>query len=290
MKQYVLFNPLAGKGASEQLARDIAEGLGEGAVCLDMTATEDYVSLVAPLGEGDRVVIVGGDGTINRFVNATRDIELGCEVLYLAGGSGNDFLRDIEADCSQGPVDVSKYIKSLPSAEVGGRSYRFINNVGFGIDGYCCEVGDRMKAAGKKKINYTMIAIKGLLFHFKPCGATVTVDGQSYRYEKVWIAPTMKGRYYGGGMMPTPEQDRNDPEGTLSLMVFHGKGRIRTLMVFPSIFKGEHVKHTDMVAVHKGKSMCVTFDSPSTIQVDGETVTGITEYRADATADIGAAV
>ena len=44
---------------------------------------------------------------------------------------------------------------------------RFINGIGFGIDGYCCEVGDQLKAKSDKPVNYASIAIKGLLFHYK---------------------------------------------------------------------------------------------------------------------------
>ena len=173
-------------------------------------------------------------------------------------------------------------VKELPVAEVNGKKYRFLNNVGFGIDGYCCEVGDKLKAESDKPVNYTSIAIKGLLFHFKPTGATVTVDGKQYHYEKVWIAPTMKGRFYGGGMMPTPSQDRTDPEGKVSLMVLHGSGKLKTLAVFPSIFKGKHIKHTEMVSIHTGHNIHVTFDRPTSLQIDGETFLGVTEYSVKA--------
>ena len=201
-------------------------------------------------------------------------------MLYYAAGSGNDFLRDIEADCNDGPVLINKYIKDLPVAEVKGKKYRFLNNLGFGIDGYCCEVGDKQKAASAKTVNYTAIAIKGLLFHYKPTNATVVVDGKQYNFKKVWIAPTMKGRFYGGGMMAAPEQDRLDTDGTLSVMVFGGGGRLRTLMAFPSIFKGEHVKYTKMVHIISGKDISVTFDSPAPVQIDGETILGVMSYHA----------
>ena len=48
-------------------------------------------------------------------------------------------------------------------ALITGGSY----GIGFGIDGYCCEVGDRLKAESKEKINYSSIAVNGILFHFK---------------------------------------------------------------------------------------------------------------------------
>ena len=182
----------------------------------------------------------------------------------------------------ENPHSITAYLKDLPTVEVNGKRYRFINGVGFGIDGYCCEVGDELRKIPGKKVNYTGIAIKGLLFHFAPRNAKVTVDGKEYAYKKVWIAPTMHGKFYGGGMIPTPKQDRSS--GKLSLMLFHGAGRLRTLCVFPSIFKGEHVKHTKMVAVHTGKEITVEFDRPTPLQIDGETILGVTKYTAYAAA------
>lgn len=131
-------------------------------------------------------------------------------------------------------------------------------------------------------MNYTAIAIKGLLFHYKPTGATITVDGVEHRFEKVWLAPTMIGRYYGGGMMPTPEQDRLNGDGAVSVMVYYGSGKLKSLAVFPSIFKGEHIKHSEMVAVLSGRNITVCFDEPRTLQIDVETVPGVREYSVTA--------
>ncbi len=282
MSTYILYNPVAGNGNAEKDTK-ILETLYEGDIFFkDITKLPSLSEFIAPLDEADNVVICGGDGTLNRFINDIEGTELKCNILYYALGSGNDFMNDIGKNRGDEPFSIKEYISNLPTVEVNGETYRFLNNVGFGIDGYCCEVGDNLKKTAKKKINYTSIAIKGLLFHYKPTNATVVVDGKEYHYKKVWIAPTMNGRFYGGGMMPTPEQDRNDPEGTLSVMLFYGKGRLKTLSVFPSIFKGEHVKHTDMVAIHKGKDISVSFDSPAPVQIDGETIVGVTSYRATA--------
>ena len=65
-----------------------------------------------------------------------------------------------------------------------------------------------------------------------------------------------------------------------------GKGKIATLLAFPSLFKGEHVKHTDMVSIHEGKEISVTFDSPAPLQIDGETILGVTSYKAFAKAKV----
>ena len=74
-------------------------------------------------------------------------------------------------------------------------------------------------------------------------------------------------------------------EKKLSLMVFHGSNKLKTLMIFPSIFKGEHLKATKYVEVLEGKEISVKFTAPQPLQIDGETHLGITEYTAKAYAD-----
>ena len=281
MKQYILFNPHAGNGTAEEVAKKLAATSSD-SVLLNMTAIDGYDSLMAGVTAEDTLTISGGDGTLNRFINDTDEMEIPCEVYYLAVGSGNDFLRDLDKTPDGTPVCITQYIRNLPVTEVKGKTYRFLNNVGFGIDGYCCEEGDAQKAKSTKAVNYTAIAIKGLLFHYKPTSAVITVDGKEYRFKKVWLAPTMKGRYYGGGMMATPAQDRTAEDGKLSVLIFHGSSSLRTLMIFPSIFKGEHIKSEKFVTVLTGYDIKVVFDRPSPVQVDGETISGVTEYTATA--------
>ena len=283
MKHYILYNPLAGNNSCESHISELTNALSGECILTDMTKLPGYSELFAKISEGDDIVILGGDGTLNRFINDIDGTLPDCPVLYFPAGTGNDFLRDVEGEDGTRPFDVRKYLENLPSVEVNGKSYRFINGVGFGIDGYCCEIGDKMRqSASDKPINYTAIAIKGLLLYFKPVTATVTVDGVDYTYKKVWIAPTMNGKYYGGGMMPTPKQDRLSEDGKVSLMLFHGSGKLKTLMIFPSLFKGEHVKHTKHIAIHEGHSISVKFDRPTSLQIDGETFLGVTEYKVTA--------
>ena len=289
MKHLVLYNSLAGHGDSEKKAKALSDFYDGEVIFREISEVQNYGEFFSTLDKDDTVTICGGDGTLNRFVNATEGLDIQNDILYFAIGTGNDFLRDIEMTDADKPFSVKKYLQDLPVVEINGKSYRFLNNVGFGIDGYCCEVGDKIKATSTKPVNYTAIAIKGLLFHYKTTNATVCVDGKTYQYKKVWLAPTMKGRFYGGGMMPTPAQNRLAEDGTLSVLLFHGKGSIPTLLAFPSIFKGEHIKHKSMVSIHEGKDITVTFDKPSTIQIDGETIVGVTSYHAVAKAPVPSA-
>lgn len=279
----VLYNPLAGNGTVQDKMRELESLMqGDSIYFSNMLDIRDYGAFFNDMPDGASIIICGGDGTLNRFLNDTEDIRPDCDIYYYPSGSGNDCARDIGAERNKPPVLINRYIERLPEICVNGTVHRFINGIGYGIDGYCCEKGDELRGKGDGEVNYTAIAIKGLLFHYKPTGATITVDGVEHRFEKVWLAPTMIGRYYGGGMMPTPEQDRLNADGEVSVMVYYGCGKLKSLVVFPSIFKGEHVKHGEMVAVLSGRNIKVRFDEPRPLQIDGETVSGVREYSVTA--------
>lgn len=289
-KYYAIFNPLSCNGRGADEAKRLNDIYGEdNVVYRDITKIGDYRGFFAEIPLSDEVVLCGGDGTLNRFINDTKGLQIQHTVTYFPCGSGNDFWRDI--DGGDQPKPLNGYLKDLPTVTVNGEEHCFINGVGYGIDGYCCEVGDQIRReTPEKKIDYTGIAIKGCLFHYHPTKAFVNVDGKEYVFEKAWLCPTMYGRYYGGGMMATPDQDRNAEEKTLTVMLFHGSGRIKTLMIFPKIFKGEHLKHEKYVTAITGKNITVRFDRPTALQIDGETHLGVTEYSACVHSEVPAGV
>lgn len=146
---------------------------------------DNYREFLYSLAKNDTVTIIGGDGTLNNFINAVDGIKLPCNFYFYPSGTGNDFFNDVKEKSENGRVLLNQLIKNLPYVLVNGKKYFFINGIGFGIDGYCCEEGDRLHALNKKDVNYTSIAIKGLLFHYKAPNAKTTVDGVSKIYKRV---------------------------------------------------------------------------------------------------------
>lgn len=272
----VLYNPKSNNGQGEAQVKALYNLLeGNDLDMVDVTKFNDVKKIIGTLAADEKLVVSGGDGTLNHFLNDIDGMDIKNEVFYFATGSGNDFLSSIGVEKGN-LVPLNRFFGKLPTVTVNGKDYKFINGVGYGIDGYCCEVGDEMREKTDKPINYTSIAIKGLLFHFKPVNAKVTVDGKTESFSRVWLAPTMFGRFYGGGMIPTPDQKRED--GTVSTMVYHNCGKLKALMVFPNIFKGEHVKEKKIVKIFKGHSVTVEFDKPTALQIDGETIKNVTSY------------
>lgn len=279
---YVLYNPLADNRNGKANSGEIKNILTlDNLKFIDIT-TIDLVEYFDNASERDRIVIAGGDGTIHYMVNKFGGNIPKHPIFYYPIGSGNDFKRDLDSKSLEELIPLNPYIENLPTVTVNGNSKLFLNGVGFGIDGYCCEEGDKLRQKSPDPINYTSIAIKGMLFHFKPRGATITVDGVTHSYKNVWIASTMNGRYYGGGMKVAPDQDRLNKDGTVSVVVMFHPNKIKTLMVFSTIFKGKHVEKTKMVEVLTGHEITVTFDAPTPIQIDGETISGVESYSVSA--------
>ena len=278
---YVFWNKLANNGKAAEAKAEL-ENVFSGAELnfIDVREIKNAADSCKKLKAEDKIVISGGDGTLSRFVNDIYELHLQNEMYFYTCGTGNDFVNDVRDKCEikNNLIPMNDFLKSLPVVTVNNEKHYFINGIGYGIDGYCCEEGDKLRAKSDKPINYAGIAIKGMLGKFKPCGGTVTVDGVSTRYKKIWLAPTMNGRYIGGGMKITPDQDRLNADHLVTNLVFHDSGMLKTLMVFPSIFKGEHVSHKDIIEIKTGHEVKVEFDKPCALQIDGETYKGVTSY------------
>ena len=274
-KVIILYNPLSGSGNGKTEAEKLS---GRGTL-IDITKITSYEDFFASLNDEDEIIIAGGDGTVSRFANDTYNIDIKNPIYYYPTGTGNDFATDLGMKKGDEPVRIDEYIKNLPVAEINGKSYRFMNGIGYGIDGYACEMGDKLREKGKK-INYISIVIKGILYAFKPRKAHVTVDGKEYEFKRVWFAPTMKGRYYGGGINMTPSQGRKGDK--VSVAVIHKAFNFVLLPILPTAFKGEHVKYKKFVAIMEGKDITVKFDMPTSLQVDGETILDVEEYSVKA--------
>ena len=270
---YLLYNPKANNSRND--INIIDKSTGERKLKKMSLLSMDVPAFIGSLTENDKIYICGGDGTLNKFANNTYGFDFPCPVYLVGGGTGNDFLRDVESEPGK-LIDFRPYMKDLPVVVINGRETRFLNGIGFGVDGAVCEEADQIKEVSDKKINYTNIAIGQILHKFKRPTARVSFNGRTKIYKNVWIASAMKGRFYGGGMMVAPTQDRNN--GLITASIFYGGTRIKTLTVLPKIYKGKHIEHKEMVDFFPVEEMKVEFDIPTALQIDGDTISGVLSY------------
>lgn len=280
---YVLSNHSAGGDFQKNEKRVKETFQGEHIEFFDCISVEDKREFLNQISEKDTLVIIGGDGTLNKFVNGVDDVDYPFPIYCYAGGTGNDFINDVAGD-ETSFVKINEYIRNLPTVTVNGKEYRFINGVSLGIDGYCCEVGAKKRAKTGKAPNYLKIALGGLLGKYKPCCARVTIDGVVREYKNVWLAPVMNGRFYGGNMMITPTQNRLNPEKKLSFAVAHTKSRVSILTKLPRVYSGSHMKFKKVFEIIEGYDIKVEFDKHCALQIDGEPIKDVSSYEAKSSA------
>ncbi len=282
MKYHILHDPEPEFKKDSEEERKLTELLeGKKLIWRDITALDSVSSYIrSSVAPGDVILICGGDGTMSHFANDINGMNINNEIDYFSTGMGSDFLRDLALGKGELAKNINRYLVDLPQVTVNSKTCVFINGVGFGLDGYCCEARDELQRNGETDINYAAIALKGMLFRFKPLNAEVTVDGVTTSYKKVWLASTMKGRFYGGGMMPAPGQKRIAEENLLSVLIWSGSGIFRTLALFPMIFRGQHLRYKKICRCFTGKKITVRFDKPCALQIDGDTISNVTEYTA----------
>ena len=107
MKNYLLFNPYAdggkGKENAEALLPEVAKRF-ENPETLSMVEL-NIEEFFKGLSKDDNVVMLGGDGTLNHFINRVDVENLPCNFYLYPSGTGNDFLNDIkEGDIVEGFV------------------------------------------------------------------------------------------------------------------------------------------------------------------------------------------
>ncbi len=267
--KYYLYNPLSKSKERPEFLDNLDLSICE----VVETNVFNHREFVQSLKEDDEIVLVGGDGTINYFVNQMDGIELKNNVYLRTNGHANDFISDVEDYSDE--VLLNPYISNLPRVEVQELDKYFINGIGFGLDGYCCLMEDKLKKE-KKKVDYKKIGRRGIL-KTKPFKTTITIDGKTYTHDYVWFASTMKGRYNGSGMMLAPCQERTSD--SVSIVVFSSKSKLKALSLFSKIFTKNQMESNKHFIVYTGQKIEVSSNIPLTLHIDGEKVLNVTNYK-----------
>ena len=208
-----------------------------------------------------RLIVVGGDGTMNEVLQGIRDFDR-IRVGYIPTGSSNDFaralgypkdpVRQLEniLDCTEPTgVDVG-LLTYMDAVDDAGNpmtiSRRFDVSCGIGFDAAVCEeamhtdgVKGILNKLGLGKLTYLAIALKHLL---AKTGVSVsyTIDSEEpVRLKHFLFIAVMQNKYEGGGFMFCPDADPTD--GRLDLCIVSVGSRAKVLFGIPLAFKGKHV-------------------------------------------------
>jgi diacylglycerol kinase family enzyme len=212
----------------------------------------------------DKVILLGGDGTINQFVNDTFDYAIKQDIYIKKNGSGNDFLRTLKHQDQKPQKIISNTLDN-------GTTHYFINGTGFGIDGLIIDYVD--KAKNKGKLTYFLSSLRAM-FQYVPEPLDVEIDGEKMHFKKAYLAVVNNGRFVGGGMEMTPKARIDDDN--LDIMIVHNISKGMLLALFLTIYIGIHTKFTKYVFYRKCKHFKATFTTQQICQSDGEKYEDVT--------------
>jgi diacylglycerol kinase (ATP) len=209
------------------------------------------------------VWIIGGDGTLNCFINQYPAIEIPLSIF--PGGSGNDFHWMLYGDLSvekQVDLVLEATAKQVDAGICNGQF--FLNGVGIGFDGAIVRdlIGKKMLAG---KASYLLAILKNIFsYQEKPClieFADETIE------EYCLMISIANARRYGGGFMVAPKASVTDE--LLDLNIVGKVPAFSRMKVLPIIEKGEHLQ-LPFVQYKQSAKFRISSAGPLHCHIDGE--------------------
>lgn len=228
-----------------------------------------------------RIIVVGGDGTMNEVVNGvfqqqrfkTTEISLG----MITVGTGNDWGRMFGIPKSyQEAIQVllqdQTFIQDAGMVEykknhVSENRY-FVNIAGLGFDAEVVRKTNRLKEKGKGGPLLYLINIFSSLVNYKFVNAVISVDGTDMENEILSMNVGIC-KYNGGGMIAVPGAIPDD--GLFDLTVINRMSRPDILRSLRRLYDGTINKHPK-VDSFTGKSIRVESDDRIMLETDGESL------------------
>jgi YegS/Rv2252/BmrU family lipid kinase len=283
----LIVNPQSQGGRLGKQWKDLADTIGR-AFPFEEAITQapgDATRLTreALRGGAERVVAIGGDGTINEVANGFFDdagvaIAPEASLAVLPFGTGGDFRRTLHM-----PTDLADAAKVIAAgqrrridvgrlaftATTGGRASRmFVNIASFGVSG----VVDRLVNQSAKRLGPLTFAVASAraTWSYKNQRVQLVFDGAERIDLTINTVAVANGRYFGGGMMMAPDAELDD--GAFDVIAMGDLGFRDLLKSGRRLYKGTHLT-MDKVTVRRARVVDAEPIDPAAVvelDVDGE--------------------
>lgn len=254
-------NPKAGNGIAVKLVSRIAELLTVKNISHQIFSAEWPSSFD---GFTD-VWIIGGDGTLNYFINHYPQIKL--PLAIFKGGTGNDFAWKLYGNCSvEEQFDRVINADPKPVDAASCNHILYINGVGIGFDGEVLESMKAIRFIGGHA-GYYLVVLKKILT-FNEALFRIYSNGLLAN-EKFLLVMINNSSRTGGGFLVSPKASVND--GLLDLVLVKPLGMLKRFFYLPKIEKGKHL-HLPFVKHITATQFTVECDQELPAQLDGELI------------------
>jgi diacylglycerol kinase family enzyme len=207
--------------------------------------------------------IIGGDGTINYFINHYPECSI--PIVLFNGGTGNDFAWKLYGGLSNEALFDSIFDRKPQYIDAGKVNDRlYINCLGIGFDGEIVASMKTIRIIGGH-FGYLLAVIYKILFFKESFLKIQTEQEQIEGY--FLLALFVNSSRAGGGFFIAPTAEIND--GNLDMVLADKMPVWKRLWYLPIIKKGKHL-HYPFIKHQLGKTFTIDSDKPLPIQLDGE--------------------
>ncbi len=259
----LLLNSSAGSGRASKHLEQIMNRFdfhGHSIEVLSPNSLEETKRVVSE-SNAERIIVVGGDGSLHYAVNAT--VETGRTLGLIPLGTGNDAAKALNISNQNIEESVDRCLEDPIAIDLikSGSQY-FMTSC---IAGFPAQVNSRANSMQfpKGKSRYT-IATLAELKKLEPSRYKLAIDNTEIEIDAMAVT-VANTPYFGGGMKICPEANPSD--GILDICVLGEVSRARLLYLFGKIRKGKHV---DAAEVSMFRARSVTIEALGELRADGE--------------------
>jgi YegS/Rv2252/BmrU family lipid kinase len=281
----VIVNPKAGRGHGLRDWPTISNRLNFSGVDFTCVFTEKKFHAVEltvkAVNDGFRkLIVVGGDGTVNEVVNGlfiqkkVEPVEVTLSVIPV--GTGNDWVRMLGiprtySDAVQSirrERTILQDVGKVEFEEARVRHTRYMANVsGVGFDAQVNRRYNRLKEAGYTVTWLYLLSTLMVLFRYRSKRFVVAVDGREFFDRRLFSGVIGVGKYNGGGMLQMPAAVVDD--GLMDITLIRKMSLYRFFTNFKRLYNGT-IYNFYKVTAAQGKHISIVSDPPSSIEIDGE--------------------
>lgn len=270
MRYQLIANPTAGRGRTRQYLPLIEEAFRSSSHEYRLSLTEapghaTELAREAVRAGYERIVAIGGDGTMNEVLNGVAETAAALGVI--PSGTGNDLARSlgIPLDLKAATrVALDPLVRRIDLGKERGAYFAVLAGLGFAADVIHHTNTHRGPLRGQLAIAASVVATVAAL---TPKPLHVTIDGVSYDgpTEAVFV---MNTRFCGGGLMVAP--DAKEDDGLFDIVLMRDFTRMELLKILPKVYSGRHVGHPK-VEFYRGRTVKIASAWPLVKMVDGNT-------------------
>lgn len=279
MKYLFIANPVAGKGKTKKVLPNIKYILNSKNIehlIVETKAPGDTEKIISQFeNDFDRIIIVGGDGTLNELLNSNK-ID-GKTFGVIPTGSGNDFAmtlglkKKIEIDIETILLGktLALDIGYVEIEEFSGKRFTkiFGNSLGIGFDAEVANEARKIKII-RGILLYLLSVFKVLLF-YKPRKIEIKSTHLNIKGE-IFMISVGNGKTAGGGFRLTPYG--NPIDGKLDICIVHKISKFKVFRILPLAIFGKHVTNKSVSYVQENQFEIISY-APVYVHADGEILT-----------------